>query len=268
MADLPPRSVRYRHAGLFFNELTTAQGKQSHGAVPSGWLVQMGGRVARQERAVRTRKAILGAAGEVFAEHGYAGATIYDVYTRCGVTKGAFYFHFSSKDELAQAVLDEQVSGQIGYLDVPATGDAVKFQEIVDIGLLVGHRLTFDRMLQGSIRLAVDQGHEINRRIPYQAWIDVHVGILAEAESRGELLPGTDVEDAAQMIVGSFSGVQLMAEVMSERKDLEERVAVLYRGLARAVVTPETAGRLDTAPDRGKRLMARVTADAEGDAGE
>ncbi|MGV9992788.1 ScbR family autoregulator-binding transcription factor [Streptomyces sp. NPDC003374] len=218
----------------------------------------MGGRVARQERALRTRKAILEAAGEVFAEHGYAGATIFDVYSRCGVTKGAFYFHFPSKVELAQAVLDEQVSGQLGYLDMPPADHPVKLQEALDVGLLVSHRLTFDRMLQGSIRLAVDQVHEIDRRVPYQAWIDVHVDILTESERRGELLPGVDVSDAAQMIVGAFSGVQLMSEVMSDRSDLEERVAVLYRSLARAIATPETLEKLDIAADRGKRLMARV----------
>ncbi|KOT33277.1 hypothetical protein ADK41_28145 [Streptomyces caelestis] len=217
----------------------------------------MGGRVARQERAVRTRKAILDAAGEVFAEHGYAGATIYDVYNRCGVTKGAFYFHFASKVELAQAVLDEQVSGQIGYLEVPPGERTVKLQEVFDMGLLVAHRLTFDRMLQGSIRLAVDQVHELNRRIPYQAWIDAHLRILTEADERGELLPDVDIPDAAQMIVGAFSGVQLMSEVMSDRSDLEERIAVLYRGLARVIATSETYEQLDLTTDRGKRLMAR-----------
>ncbi|MEU0032263.1 ScbR family autoregulator-binding transcription factor [Streptomyces sp. NPDC006335] len=214
--------------------------------------------MARQERAVRTRKAILQAAGEVFADHGYAGATIFDVYKRCGVTKGAFYFHFASKVELAQAVLDEQVSGQIGYLEVPPGERTVKLQDALDVGLLVAHRLTFDRMLQGSIRLAVDQVHEINRRIPYQAWIDVHTRILTEAQERGELLPDVDVNDAAQMIVGAFSGVQLMSEVMSDRSDLEERIGVLYQGMARAIATPETLRQLDVTPDRGKRLMARV----------
>ncbi|MEW1870056.1 MULTISPECIES: ScbR family autoregulator-binding transcription factor [Streptomyces] len=213
--------------------------------------------MARQERAVRTRKAILDAAGEVFAEHGYAGATIYDVYNRCGVTKGAFYFHFASKVELAQAVLDEQVSGQIGYLEVPPGERTVKLQEVFDMGLLVAHRLTFDRMLQGSIRLAVDQVHELNRRIPYQAWIDAHLRILTEADERGELLPDVDIPDAAQMIVGAFSGVQLMSEVMSDRSDLEERIAVLYRGLARVIATSETYEQLDLTTDRGKRLMAR-----------
>lgn len=214
--------------------------------------------MARQERAVRTRKAILDAAGEVFAEHGYAGATIYDVYKRCGVTKGAFYFHFASKVELAQAVLDEQVSGQIGYLEVPSGERTVKLQEVLDMGLLVAHRLTFDRMLQGSIRLAVDQVHELNRRVPYQAWIDAHLRILTEADERGELLPDVDIPDAAQMIVGAFSGVQLMSEVMSDRSDLEERIVVLYRGLARVIATPATCEQLDVTTDRGKRLMARA----------
>lgn len=214
--------------------------------------------MARQERAVRTRKSILDAAGEVFAEHGYAGATIYDVYSRCGVTKGAFYFHFASKVELAQAVLDEQVSGQIGYLEVPPGERTVKFQEVLDMGLLVAHRLTFDRMLQGSIRLAVDQVHEINRRVPYQAWIGVHRRMLTEADERGELLPDVNIPDAAQMIVGAFSGVQLMSEVMSDRSDLEERIAVLYRGLARVLATPATYEQLDITTGRGKWLMARA----------
>ncbi|MET7453888.1 ScbR family autoregulator-binding transcription factor [Streptomyces sp. NPDC005574] len=227
-------------------------------AVPPGGWAQMGGRVARQERAVRTRKAILEAAGTVFAEHGYAGATIFDVYSRCKVTKGAFYFHFASKVELAQAVLDEQVGGQIGYLEVPPGEQTVKFQEVLDIGQLVAYRLTFDRMLQGSIRLAVDQAHEIDRRVPYQAWIDLHARILTEADALGELVAGTDVNAAAQMIVGAFSGVQLMSEVMSDRKDVEERIAVLYRNLARAVATPEVFARLEISADRGKRLMARV----------
>ncbi|MEV6183872.1 helix-turn-helix domain-containing protein, partial [Streptomyces sp. NPDC052015] len=61
--------------------------------------------MARQERAIRTRQTILVAAAEVFDEVGYEAATISDVLKRSGVTKGALYFHFTSKQELAQAVL-------------------------------------------------------------------------------------------------------------------------------------------------------------------
>lgn len=66
--------------------------------------------MARQERAIRTRQVILEAAGAVFDEHGYAATTISMVLERAAVTKGALYFHFPSKESLAQAVLDEQIS--------------------------------------------------------------------------------------------------------------------------------------------------------------
>ena len=64
--------------------------------------------MARQERAIRTRQVILEAAGAVFDEHGYAATTISMVLERAAVTKGALYFHFPSKESLAQAVLDER----------------------------------------------------------------------------------------------------------------------------------------------------------------
>lgn len=58
--------------------------------------------MARQERAIRTRRALLVAAAEVFDEVGYEAATISDVLKKSGMTKGALYFHFTSKEELAQ----------------------------------------------------------------------------------------------------------------------------------------------------------------------
>ncbi|MFI9778623.1 ScbR family autoregulator-binding transcription factor [Streptomyces sp. NPDC051956] len=215
--------------------------------------------MAQQERAVRTRQAILEAAGEVFADHGYAAATISDVYKRCGVTKGAFYFHFASKAELAQAVLDDQVDDQVRHFEVPPGSQAVKTQDWVDLGLLVAHRLTFDKILQGSVRLAVDIGHDaIDRRVPYRSWVEVNRDVLAKAEAHGELLPDVDVDAVARMVIGAFTGVQMMSEVMSGRGDLEEQAAVLYTHIARSIAVPEVYAQLDFSVDRGKRLMAGV----------
>ncbi len=61
-----------------------------------------------QERAIRTRQNIMLAAATVFNERGYKAATIADILTTAGVTKGALYFHFPSKDDLAQEVLATQ----------------------------------------------------------------------------------------------------------------------------------------------------------------
>lgn len=107
--------------------------------------------MARQERAIRTRRVILEAAGAVFDEHGYAATTISMVLERAEVTKGALYFHFPSKESLAQAVLDEQMPFGV----VPP--QPCKLQELVDMTFVFGQRLIGNSLLKGSVRLAVDQ---------------------------------------------------------------------------------------------------------------
>ena len=50
-----------------------------------------------QQRGEETRSRILDAAGELFAERGYDATSVADICARAGVTKGAFYHHFQSK---------------------------------------------------------------------------------------------------------------------------------------------------------------------------
>jgi TetR/AcrR family transcriptional repressor of nem operon len=51
-------------------------------------------------RTARTRAEILGHAGRLFRLRGYAGTNIDDVMLAAGLTRGAFYAHFNSKDDL------------------------------------------------------------------------------------------------------------------------------------------------------------------------
>jgi AcrR family transcriptional regulator len=50
-----------------------------------------------QLRGEETRSHILDVAGELFAERGYDATSVADICRRAGVTKGAFYHHFASK---------------------------------------------------------------------------------------------------------------------------------------------------------------------------
>jgi AcrR family transcriptional regulator len=50
-----------------------------------------------QQRAEETRSHILDAAGELFAARGYDATSVADICAQAGVTKGAFYHHFASK---------------------------------------------------------------------------------------------------------------------------------------------------------------------------
>ncbi|MFF3287102.1 ScbR family autoregulator-binding transcription factor [Streptomyces sp. NPDC003023] len=208
--------------------------------------------MARQERAVRTRRAILVAAAEVFDEVGYEAATISEILKRSGLTKGALYFHFASKQELAQGVLAEQVHV---LPDLPA--GELMLQTAVDRALLLAHLLrrdTGDAIVRGSVRLTVEQGAArdgLDRRVPMQAWTEQTEELFARAQAGGEILPHVDLKGAAKTFVGAFTGVQVLSNIMTGRDDMSERVADLYRFLMTAIAVPGVLVRLDFSAQRG-----------------
>ena len=60
-------------------------------------------------RAARTRAAIIKSAAVEFGKSGYAAASLNRILEGSRATKGAMYFHFGSKEELARAVLEAAV---------------------------------------------------------------------------------------------------------------------------------------------------------------
>ena len=62
------------------------------------------------------RDQILDAAARVFARGGYRGATIDAILEEAGFSKGAFYWHFRSKEHLVSALLAERVERPIREL--------------------------------------------------------------------------------------------------------------------------------------------------------
>lgn len=91
----------------------------------------------QQERQARRRR-IQAAAREVFAERGYAKASIEHIAKQAGLSVGAIYLYFRSKEDLYVSLLEETLA----HLD---TELAAKRAEVAD----VGERLsaTFDRLL-------------------------------------------------------------------------------------------------------------------------
>ena len=210
--------------------------------------------MARQERAIRTRRAIVEAAGAVFDEHGYAASTIAMVLERAEVTKGALYFHFPSKESLAQAVLDEQLS--LGA--VPP--HPCKVQEIVDMTFVFGQRLRTNSLLKGSVRLTVDQCAPpgVDHTGPFRQWSEHLVAMLQQARDQGELLPTIQLRDTADLLVGAFAGVQLMSRALHGREDLGHRISVMWAHLLPSIAVPGLLIGLDSRPDRGARVLASV----------
>ena len=63
--------------------------------------------MSEKNRGIKTRESILRVAAQLFTVHGYHDTSLSDILGAVAISKGAFYHHFKSKEEMALAVLDE-----------------------------------------------------------------------------------------------------------------------------------------------------------------
>lgn len=192
------------------------------------------------------------AAAKVFEDRGYQAATIAEILTASGVTKGALYFHFQSKDDLAQGVLAEQDQRLI----VPARSS--KVQELVDAVMLHAYRLQTDPLVRAGVRLSMDQQPGLDRSGPFRRWSEVGTAMLTQARAQGELLPHVVPAETAEVIVAAFGGIQSMSQTVSDYQDLPDRVSALLRHLLPSVVQSSIIASLDLSPARGASVYAEA----------
>src|SRR5579885_2563889 len=67
--------------------------------------------------AVTARQRVLDAAVELFATQGYSATSVSQVIERAGLTKGGFYHHFASKDELLYEIYGDLITRQLASMD-------------------------------------------------------------------------------------------------------------------------------------------------------
>lgn len=212
---------------------------------------------ARQERAERTRAHIVEVAATAFAEHGFDGISLNDVVRRSGVSKGAFYFHFSSKEELALAAFQAKQTQLIGRLAAGAGPSASATEALADMWRRRNRLLAEDPSLGCVTRL----GGELNTRSSpgsafaayHEAPIEMMAGLVRRGQEAGELRSDLDAGAVARAIFAWVVGVDTLSLLSTGGKDLEERseevLALLLPGLA------DHAG----APSPRRRPRARST---------
>ncbi|MET9110251.1 ScbR family autoregulator-binding transcription factor [Streptomyces zhihengii] len=182
--------------------------------------------MARQERAEVTRSAIIDGAARAFDGTGFFGTSLSDIVKEAGVTKGALYFHFASKEDLAQAVIGEQFSIWETLRDLDRPG----VQTVIDLVHTMAQQLQESVRVRAGIRLVIEQSTALGANAgPYAKWIDLIRNCLAQAQGRGDIKPEVDVADAANVIVGCWTGLQLSSQVLTGRRDLSERTTQMWR---------------------------------------
>ncbi|MFF0627949.1 TetR family transcriptional regulator [Streptomyces sp. NPDC004296] len=191
---------------------------------------------------MKTRHLIVRTAAEVFCERGYHGTSTTEILTRSHLTRGALYFHFDSKQQLAETVATVPAE-----LFVPPDGPVV-LQCLVDFSLAHADRLATDVVLRASMRLSAEHGsgcsqdaalHEVKLRA-------VLLRLLQQAHSAGELVPGADPLEVTDVLMGFFTNVQpYWAKTTA---DLTHRLATLWRYLLPSIATAELLPRLRLHP--------------------
>ncbi|MER7755073.1 TetR/AcrR family transcriptional regulator [Kitasatospora sp. NPDC097643] len=110
-----------------------------------------------QERSERTRGRLVEAGAVLFDRCGYAGATLGEIAGAAGVTKGALYFHFTSKEELAGAVL-QQAEQALGTACSTLRTASSPLQALIDAGYWLVEALGSDAVIRAAFRLGREGG--------------------------------------------------------------------------------------------------------------
>lgn len=215
----------------------------------------------KQERAVRTRAIILKTAAEVFDEVGFSGANIREIAQRAGITQGAMYFHFGSKEALARAVMQAQPMTVLPHLVTRG------LQRLVDLTFVWSHRLREDVLLRAGVRLTGEQNSfGVHDPVPYQDWAQVMADCLREARATGELSDDVDIESMADFMVSACTGMQMYSQITSGRADLTDRVVAMWRHLLPTLCVKSTLTSVDASAARAAAFAEGVPPDERGGA--
>ncbi|WP_329184677.1 ScbR family autoregulator-binding transcription factor [Actinacidiphila glaucinigra] len=203
--------------------------------------------MAKQERGARSRQQILEAAASVFEQRGYDAASTTEILSRTDLTRGSLYHHFPSKEAIATALMSVHEDALV----MPEHPVAV--QAVIDLTLGFAERLQKDQVLRAAVRLATEHTSlSHGRAAPYEQSRTAVYHLLRRAEQQGELLPGIDLEAAAWTIVGSFTGLQIMSQVYSGRRDLLQGVNAFWQFILPGLAAPWLLLRLRTTPAPGE----------------
>ena len=139
---------------------------------------------------------IVAAALEVFAEKGFALAKLDEVARRAGVSKGALYLYFDTKEDLFRAVVREAISPNIDGMRAMAEAYEGPFADIAPLLLARLVAVADNSTLPAVARMVIAESRTFPdlARTWHDSVVSQAVGVVAEliarAQGRGEVRPG------------------------------------------------------------------------------
>jgi AcrR family transcriptional regulator len=192
-------------------------------------------RTLRSEQAERSRERLLDAAAEEFWLHGLSGSRIQDMLDRAEMTKGGLYHHFTTKQELADALFLSdgdcwaQAAHRVGATGV--RGLAAVRSYIAELVVTMTTNVRARAMVRIGNELAVDGQGALDQ------WRAFFMRCLQQSIADGEVADDVALYDLATTLADCVLGVVALPESLATAESSEARAARLW-----ALVGPGLAG--------------------------
>jgi len=194
------------------------------GMLPSGRRRPSGKLKARDPE--RTREALLRAAfGEIYRS-GYRGSDVETILRAAGVTKGAMYHHFDSKEALGYAVVDEVVAGimrEKWQSPLRAARDPLDAL----IGVVRSTSLRPEHIRGGcplnnlSQEMSpLDEGFRKRTAKVFNDWHRAVAAALRGGKLRGSVRKDVNADEAATFLIATYEGYMSLAKNSQEARKL------------------------------------------------
>jgi AcrR family transcriptional regulator len=179
----------------------------------------------RSSRGEATRERILEAAARAFDRRGYLGVNLNDVVQELGLTKGALYHFFPTKELLAAEIVRrhfaawERLAGRV-------VGEHDNLVDaLIEMSYRVGRGYQTDSFTRAATRLSNERNLiRIELPEPFVGWIERVTQLLDTAKTRGQVDTGLDSAASAQLMVSFFYGAQTVSQQLTDRQDLLARL--------------------------------------------
>lgn len=171
----------------------------------------------QESKGDRTRKRLLDAAAAEVARCGVAGTSINAIAAAAGLKTGSIYFHFESKDQLVEAMLEEGLSASLAYLDkalaaVSSEADAAtRLSAAIRAHATAVHELSNYTVAVLGPSFPKDAAGAAARKLR-RTYVLRWTQIVAEAQSAGVLADGPDPRLLRDLILGALNTVSLAGQ--------------------------------------------------------
>ncbi|WP_181064479.1 ScbR family autoregulator-binding transcription factor [Pseudoclavibacter sp. AY1F1] len=203
----------------------------------------------QQQRSVATRSRLVQAAATTFVEHGFAGSTLARIRANSGVTNGAFYHHFATREAVAEAVLAEYAVRATQTV-TDATGTATSGMEaLLRVSVAFAELLRTDVVVLAGVLVTTEIGSSFLAHGPYLDWLARLKPLIEICQREGNLRRDFKAADLSSLLVSTFTGTQLLSGAVSKRQDIVDRIALHWRIILPSLAPPENAERVEALLD-------------------